>query len=110
MDSKAVAVRPIVSDDVSDLRMAASYPVNEVALLTGGSDKPYVVGLVGALASQGVTTHVIGSDELDCDDIKTAPGVVFRNLRGDQRENVPVVEKAVRILTYYWRLMAFAAG
>ena len=37
----------------------------EVALLTGGSDRPYVFGLTASLTSKGVALDLIGSDELD---------------------------------------------
>ena len=42
-------------------------PVSEikVALLTGGSDRPYVFGLVTSLVAQGVGLDLIGSDEID---------------------------------------------
>src|SRR5258708_31714630 len=35
-----------------------------VALLTGGDDKPYVLGLAEALTSKGILLDVIGSDDL----------------------------------------------
>ena len=35
-----------------------------VALLTGGSDKPYALGLASALSSQGIHVDFVGSDEL----------------------------------------------
>ena len=36
-----------------------------VALLTGGSDRPYVFGLTTELMSKGAALDLIGSDELD---------------------------------------------
>lgn len=80
-----------------------------VALLTGGSDKPYALGLVSALAHADVKVEFIGSDELDCPDVRTLPHVRFLNLRGDQRESAALGTKVVRILTYYLRLLRYAA-
>src|SRR4051794_12010501 len=54
-----------------------------VALLTGGSDKPYALGLASALASEGVFLDFIGSDELDCPEVHAIPNLRFLNLRGD---------------------------
>src|SRR5580704_214357 len=38
------------------------------------------------------------------------PGVNFLNLRGDQRPNAGFVTKVFRILTYYSKLIAYAAS
>lgn len=80
-----------------------------VALLTGGGDRPYVIGLGTALASKGIAFDLIGSDELDSPDLRAMPGVYFLNLRGDQRPEASFVSKAVRVLTYYVRLIRYAA-
>src|SRR6266851_3049519 len=47
----------------------------EVALLTGGFDKPYAFGLALALASKGVWLDVIGSDDVNSPEMHTAPNV-----------------------------------
>lgn len=80
-----------------------------VALLTGGSDKPYVDGITQALSSVGIGLDVIGSDELDDMKLRNRPGVNFLNLRGDQRPNARLAVKIFRILAYYWRLIRYAA-
>lgn len=41
----------------------------EVALLTGGGDKPYAVGVALAMSAHGVTTDFVGSDDLDVPDV-----------------------------------------
>ena len=87
---------------------AATGPIVQVALLTGGSDKPYALGLASALSAQGILVDFIGSDELDCPEVHQLRGVTFLNLRGDQRENVPASRKVVRIITYYTRLARYA--
>lgn len=80
-----------------------------VALLTGGGDRPYVIGLATALASKGAALDLIGSDELDSPDLRGMPEVNFLNLRGDQRPEASLVSKVLRVLTYYARLICYAA-
>jgi D-inositol-3-phosphate glycosyltransferase len=80
-----------------------------VALLTGGSDKPYALGLASALAARGIVIDFIGSDELACPEVHAIPDLRFMNLRGDQRENVPFLRKFSRVLLYYARLIRYAA-
>ena len=81
-----------------------------VALLTGGSDKPYVFGLTTSLTAKGATLDLIGSDELDCSEYRNNPSVKFLNLRGDQRSDVGLVQKTLRICKYYLRLIGYAAS
>jgi D-inositol-3-phosphate glycosyltransferase len=81
-----------------------------VALLTGGSDKPYALGLASALAARGIVIDFIGSDELNCSEVHAIPALRFLNLRGDQREDVPLRQKLGRILLYYARLLRYVAG
>lgn len=80
-----------------------------IALLTGGGDRPYVFGLTTALVSKGVSLDLIGSDELDYPEYHRGSQVNFLNLRGDQRPEVSVTSKVVRILAYYLRLIRYAA-
>jgi D-inositol-3-phosphate glycosyltransferase len=81
----------------------------EIGLLTGGGDKPYAIGLSLALTSRGVGLDFIGSDQLDSPTLHRCRNVRFLNLRGDQRDDVPVRTKAWRILTYYARIIRYAA-
>jgi glycosyltransferase involved in cell wall biosynthesis len=80
----------------------------KVGLLTGGIDRPYVFGLAMALASRGVSLDVIGSDLVDRPALHAPPRLNFLNLRGDQRPNVSLKEKVVRVLIYYARLIRYA--
>lgn len=89
-------------------RSAQAAPV-EVALLTGGDDRPYVYGLATALASKGVRVDVIGSDFLDCEEFHRGIGVNFLNLRGDQDPHASVLRKITRVSAYYARLLSYAA-
>src|SRR4029077_3726192 len=88
----------------------AESAILEVALLTGGDDKSYALGITSALVKQRVSIDFIGSDKLDAPELHTTPLVNFLNLRGDQRENVGFLRKVLRILGYYWRLVRYAAA
>ena len=79
-----------------------------IALLTGGDDKSYALGLALALVTQGISIDFIGSDKVDAPELHTTPLVNFLNLRGDQRENVSFRRKVVRILVYYAGLVTYA--
>lgn len=81
----------------------------KIALLTGGSDKPYVFGLATELISKGAVLDLIGSDELDCPEFQNEPRLRFLNLRGDQRADASFTKKTSRILKYYARLIFYSA-
>jgi D-inositol-3-phosphate glycosyltransferase len=91
------------------LKSTNTNPKIEVTLLTGGGDRPYAYGLGTELISKGVFLDVIGSDDLDCPEFHGSPRVNFLNLRGDQRTNVSVLRKVVRVTKYYARLIGYAA-
>jgi glycosyltransferase involved in cell wall biosynthesis len=80
----------------------------EVALLTGGYDKPYTFGLAMALASKGVCLEVIGSDDVDSPEMHTTAELTFLNLRGS-KEEAGIASKVLRVLIYYARLVRYAA-
>ncbi len=79
----------------------------EVALLTGGFDKPYAFGLALALASKGVWLDVIGSDDVDSPEMHTAPKLNFLNLWGSKHD-ASLTRKISRVLIYYARLLRYA--
>ncbi len=84
-------------------------PLNRnIAVLTGGGDRPYALGLASALIEEEIGFDFIGSDDLDSPILHNNPLVVFRNLRGDQAEDASKVEKINRVLRYYKRLIAYA--
>jgi glycosyltransferase involved in cell wall biosynthesis len=87
----------------------SSEPAIEISLLTAGKDRPYALGLGGALTEAGVTLDFIGSDEVSSPELQTNPRVHFFNLRGEQSSNAPFSRKLVRILVYYFRLLTYAA-
>jgi len=80
----------------------------EVALLTGGADKPYAFGLATGLMAKGVVFDLVANDELDLPEFRGKANVRFLNLRGDQRPDVSLIRKASRVLTYYLKLIAYA--
>jgi D-inositol-3-phosphate glycosyltransferase len=81
----------------------------EVALLTGGGDRPYAFGLATALLSKSLSLDLIGGDELDSPEWHGTPQVKFLNLRGDQRSDASRASKVSRVLRYYVRLIRYAA-
>jgi D-inositol-3-phosphate glycosyltransferase len=80
-----------------------------MALLTGGGDKPYALGMGSALTSAGIYVDFIGSDDLEVPELLGNSRIYFRNLRGDQRPDVSFPVKALRIVIYYARLILYAA-
>lgn len=82
--------------------------IPQVAILTGGFDKPYALGLASSLIAHGVAFEFIGSDEIDGPQLHHNPLVRFLNLRGNQRSNVSVRKKVARVIIYYLRLFRYA--
>ncbi len=82
----------------------------QVAILTGGGDRPYALGLAQSLLSAGVSFDFIGSNELESPDLHGQPLVRFLNLRGDQNPAASPVRKFCRVLVYYVRLLAYAVA
>jgi glycosyltransferase involved in cell wall biosynthesis len=83
---------------------------SQVAVLTGGGDRPYALGLAAALLAEGITFDFIGSDDLETPELLDNPSVRFLNLRGDQRPEAPVLRKIARVAVYYLRLIRYAAS
>lgn len=81
-----------------------------VAILTGGGDKPYALGLASSLMAQGIVFDFIASDELESPELRSSPLVRFLNLRGDMRTDVSMVTKILRVLRYYSRLVAYVSS
>src|SRR5689334_15806387 len=77
---------------------------DEIALLTGGGDKPYALGIALALSAHRVPIDFIGSDDLDVPELQCIPSLNFLNLRGDSASNAGLLRKVIRILVYYCRL------
>jgi D-inositol-3-phosphate glycosyltransferase len=95
--------------DSRKLTVPDARPEIAVALLTGGIDRPYVFGLSMELISKGAALDLIGSDTLDFPEFHGKSGLNFLNLQGSQRPDVSIVRKVFRLLTYYARLIRYAA-
>jgi D-inositol-3-phosphate glycosyltransferase len=80
-----------------------------VSLLTGGADRPYVFGLGTALMTKVDQLDVIGSDDLVFAEFEHCPTVKFFNLRGSHQSDASISEKIWRLLTYYIKLIVYAA-
>jgi D-inositol-3-phosphate glycosyltransferase len=78
-----------------------------IALLTGGGDKPYALGIAAALTSAGIHLDFIGSDDLKVPDVLNNSRVNFLNLRGDQRPEASTSAKILRVLRYYAALFGY---
>jgi glycosyltransferase involved in cell wall biosynthesis len=102
-------VRDQRSDFVQSLPAAAGPPIHLISLLTGGGDKPYALGMATALTSVGTSVDFIGSDDLRVPELLSNPRVNFLNLRGAQRPEAGRMVKALRVLSYYVRLIRYAA-
>ncbi len=82
---------------------------SRVAVLTGGGDRPYALGMAHSLIDEGVAFDFIASDDLESPELHRSPQVRFLNLRGDMRPDVGVLRKISRLAQYYGRLVAYAA-
>ena len=81
----------------------------EVALLTGGGDRPYAFGMATALMGNGLCLDIIGGDDLDSPEWHGTSQVNFLNLRGNQRPDASWASKVSRVLRYYVRLIRYAS-
>jgi glycosyltransferase involved in cell wall biosynthesis len=89
--------------------MSSSVPAEiKVSLLTGGFDRPYVYGIAMALAAKEICVDIIGSDDVDRPELHAPPALNFLNLRGNQERQAGFLQKVIRVLTYYARLVRYA--
>jgi glycosyltransferase involved in cell wall biosynthesis len=79
-----------------------------VALLTGGRDPQYALGLAPALADAEIEVEMVGGSEMAEYPRLRHPNINFLNLRKDQSIDAPLVDKVRRVVLYYWRLLWFA--
>lgn len=93
----------------SGLNVDSSASTLHVALLTGGGDKPYALGMAAGLTSEGISVDFVGSDDLSTQELLTNSRVKFLNLRGDQGSEASLPVKVLRVLSYYARLIGYAA-
>jgi len=81
----------------------------EVALLTGGQDRSYALGLAMALSSKGMRMDVIGNDGMDSAEFHTTPNLTFLNLGGIQQPKARFLKKLSQVLQYYVRLVRYVS-
>ena len=79
----------------------------QVAILTGGGDRPYALGLASSLIAEHVAFDFIGSNDLESPELRRDSHVQFLNLRGDMRPDAPLATKVIRVLRYYGRLTLY---
>ena len=81
----------------------------KIGLLTGCKDRPYVFGLTTALASQGVSADIIGSDDLDCPEMRAAASLRFLNFYSGYNPEASLAARVLKVLAYYALLIRYAA-
>jgi D-inositol-3-phosphate glycosyltransferase len=91
--------------DVSFSRVGAV----KLALLTGGMDAPYALGLLSGIIGNSILVDVIGNDEMEDKEVMKSSNIVYHNLRGDQNPQAQFIRKILRVITYYFRLIRYAA-
>lgn len=79
-----------------------------VALLTGGGDKHYALGLALALARTGVEVDFVGSDELDDEKLREHASIHFVNLHGNTSASRSFRTKVSGVISSYSKLVRFA--
>lgn len=101
---------PTLAEDITMHSAPAAQQAGfEVALLTGGFDRPYAYGLAMALVRKGVCLEVIGSDQVDSPEMHTTPGLRFLNLWPSQPTKRTATGKLSRVLQHYGRLIRYTA-
>jgi D-inositol-3-phosphate glycosyltransferase len=81
----------------------------EVSLLTGGFDRPYVFGLVTALAIKNISLDIIGNSIVETPEMHSAPKLTFRSFYWEPRKNTDVADKIWQVLRFYARIILYAA-
>jgi len=109
--SRAVSI-PVDADNSRAPRAAdqSAQVEIEAALLTGGGDRHYAFGLATGLASNGIALDFIGGDEVDSPEIRAIPNLNFFHLRRNGRTDAGHIAKMWRVLSYYGRLIRYAAS
>jgi glycosyltransferase involved in cell wall biosynthesis len=63
-----------------------------------------------ALTSKGVNLDVIGSGELDSEELRSRPGLKFIMLHGDQKKPLAKAAKLLNVIAVYIRIVCYAAS
>src|SRR3954468_16847190 len=94
----------------AEMNSPAERRPSQGAVLTGGWDKPYALGIGCALDDQNIALDFIGSDEVDGPELRNRAGLRFLNLKGDQSPKARRRRKVLRMIRYYWRLIIYASS
>jgi D-inositol-3-phosphate glycosyltransferase len=88
-----------------------TYSRNEmrIALLTGGVDPHYALGLLRAFQKKPMHVEFIGSDVMAESKVVKADYIDFYNLSGNHDTDASLRQKVIRVLVYYARLVIYAA-
>lgn len=81
-----------------------------VTLLSGGIDRPYVLGLALGLAARGCALEIVGGVHVDCEQFRATPGIKFKDLIGGAPQRGSALAKVVRLSRYYCRLLSGLAA
>ncbi|HEY3041793.1 MAG TPA: hypothetical protein VGJ66_23880, partial [Pyrinomonadaceae bacterium] len=82
------------------------WAVGEAALLTGGQDPSYALGLATTLSQRGIHVHVVGNDRVDNIEFHTSDQITFID-SGGLRPNAGLVAKMFQLTAYYARLIVY---
>ena len=80
-----------------------------ISLLNAGKCRSYALGLAAAFVAAGVRFDFVGGEEVNALELHGSSSVKPLNLRGDQSAEAGFRQKLMRILTYYFRLIRYAA-
>jgi glycosyltransferase involved in cell wall biosynthesis len=80
--------------------------VADVAIFTGGWDKPYALGLTEALVGEGLIVDFLGTEEIDSPELHNHPRIRFLSLQ--KAPGRGFADKALRTFHYYWQTIVFA--
>jgi glycosyltransferase involved in cell wall biosynthesis len=110
MTSRFSSPKTVTADGGARTNEAPTRPFEiEVGLLTGGGDRHYAFGLAMGLISKGVNVDCVGGDEVDSPEMHDTPRLNFLNLLRNGRKDASLAEKVSRVLSYYVRLILYAA-
>lgn len=85
-------------------------PRADIALLTGGGDRPYVFGLRNALLEQGLRVDVVGSDTLFAPELLTTDGLRFLNLQESWPPEGGLLHRLSKVALFYFKLIRYVAA
>lgn len=112
MQSKDLVCSPGLPASVRAEREIAGQCVDETlqtALLTGGWDRPYAIGMALALSSHGIRVDFIASDELSTRELLNNPKVRFLRLLAVFGPETSFLAKVLKVIGYYVRLFLYTA-